>query len=175
MIGFVEYWWLGLALVLPCWFLWTLLHEGAHVLAAVLLAGARVQHFRPWPHITADRRFVFGSMSWVSLYELSAPSGRSWRLALISLAPRIPNAVAALVLPFGPLFDGWTEVVWAMVWGAGLVDLGVGSLGVSPWSDLRRGARALGRPAWVFRVLGWTLLVVSLVCWAVLGLREVLA
>lgn len=54
---------LWLFLILPAWFLWTVAHEGAHVLAAKV-EGYKILSFKPWPHKTEGDGWVWGRMTY---------------------------------------------------------------------------------------------------------------
>lgn len=72
------------------------------------------------------------------------------------------NLVAAAMFPFSSFFPGQWSMVWLVFWGCGLVDLFVGSLGISPVSDLRRASESLGTNPWVLRIVGMVILLTSL-------------
>jgi hypothetical protein len=50
-------WWLPLALALPYYMLWTLIHEGSHALI-VLLKRGEIVSFKPWPHRDKGEFFI---------------------------------------------------------------------------------------------------------------------
>jgi hypothetical protein len=54
-------WWLTPVLIVPLFFLWNVVHEGSHALAA-LASGRRNIRLRPWPHKDPEWGFVFGSV-----------------------------------------------------------------------------------------------------------------
>jgi len=54
-------WWIPLALVLPLFFLWVIVHEGSHALVA-LASGRKITSVKLWPHVEPDLGFVFGSV-----------------------------------------------------------------------------------------------------------------
>lgn len=137
-------------------FVWTCIHELAHLVAAKLIVGADLIEFRPWPH-TGDKGFRWGSVSWFWYREPTAKES-----AFVSLAPRIPNLVAALLLPVSLLLPyPWSWIVGGFL-GAGLVDFLNGSVGKSEHSDLRKASVRLQVSPWLLRVIGLVAILVSL-------------
>jgi hypothetical protein len=80
---------------------------------------------------------------------------------LTKIAPRIPGIVAAICFAFLAYFSGPLWFVWGIFWGAGLVDLLWGSLGLSEISDTQRAAKAWDVNPNVIRILGFVVFVVS--------------
>jgi len=54
-------WWIPVALVIPLFFLWVVVHEGSHALAA-MACGRKITSVKLWPHVEPDWGFVFGSV-----------------------------------------------------------------------------------------------------------------
>lgn len=54
-------WWLIPVLLIPLFFFWNVVHEGAHALAAIA-AGRKIVSFKPWPHKDPELGFAFGAM-----------------------------------------------------------------------------------------------------------------
>jgi hypothetical protein len=57
-------WWIPAALAIPLFFLWDIVHEGSHALAA-LLCGRKITSVKLWPHMEPDWGFVFGSVRFI--------------------------------------------------------------------------------------------------------------
>jgi len=140
------------------WFLWTLLHEAAHALAAKLLMKAQDFKFNLYPHINEQKKFLFASVSWIT----PGTTRTDTKEALVLLAPRVMSLVAVIAFPFLLLFSMPLAMFWAILWGAGLVDLFVGSLGISKASDLRRAAELLKFNPTVIRILGFAAIIASI-------------
>jgi len=87
------------------------------------------------------------------------PSPRGW--AVIALAPRVPDLVAATLLPLTCVVPQCFALPWAAYCAGGVVDLVVGSLGISPASDLRESALMLDVSPWWFRVPGLLVAAIS--------------
>lgn len=139
------------------WFLWTAGHELSHVLMAKAFRKISDVRYRLYPHFTASGTFRFAAVSWNPQGNPLKPKER----AAIWLAPRILDGLAVLFLPLAVLFNGPSLLAWLIFWGSGLVDLGVGSTGMSEISDLRRASDALGWSPWALRILGFGFLVAS--------------
>jgi len=141
----------ALALALPSFVLWNLIHETSHALFAQRLAGA-VTRIKPWPHrVPPNGSWVFAATYYDSIDKklLALPRRRFW----ISLAPRIPDAVACLLVPVGLFLDGPWQAAWFVLLGAGAVDNIVGIIGASENSDLKKAANAYGWNPWLLRLV----------------------
>lgn len=139
---------------------WANVHEFSHVGAARLVGPLSSWSVRGYPK-KDEEGFTWASSKWT---WKKVPS--LGRVGAVFLAPRIPDLVACCVLPFGAgLETTWQVVAWAAFWGAGIVDLGFGSVGWSPSSDLRRAATAIGFSPWVGRVAGFSAIVLSVGLW----------
>ena len=140
--------------------IWTVLHEVSHIAAANALAKISDAKIMPYPHVyerDGKKHFVFARATW--RWVDGYPSNK--KRALVSLAPRFFNLLACLVLVlvFGLAFSASNFLLIFCL--GGLVDLAVGSIGYREKSDLRKAATYLSLSPWIFRVVGW-LLVLSL-------------
>jgi len=82
--------------------------------------------------------------------------------AAISLAPRIPEIIAAMLLQvywFIP-YGWWSWILIAFGIG-GLIDLAIGSTSSIEMSDLCRASRALNISPWILRIAGWTVVLAA--------------
>jgi len=52
-------WWIPLALIVPLFFFWIVVHEGAHALSA-LAEGLKIKSFKPWPHKISEDNWCVG-------------------------------------------------------------------------------------------------------------------
>jgi len=105
-----------------------------------------------------------GSLRWAACEYLPKKQPTPEDVALISLAPRIPDLLACWLFILTPLFSGWFAVAWFIFFGAGIIDLINGSIGFSPNSDLQK-AVATGTTktdAKGLRILGLAFVVVSI-------------
>ena len=156
--------WLIFALCVPVvWFLWTVLHEVSHVAMARAFRKLERVKFWLWPHFDENNNFYFARVKF--WWREGGPLNK-WEMAAMKFAPRIMNLVAAICFPFLASFGLPGMLFWGLFWGAGLVDFIVGSLGIRPQSDLRTGAEALGVNPMVFRVVGFFIILVSIM-WGV--------
>jgi hypothetical protein len=112
------------------YFLWAYIHECAHLLTAKKLVGVKSYTMRIYPHNHPRLGFVFASVSYEYERETITLDQRAW----ISFAPRIPDAIALIVLPFTADLD----LFWIILVGGGLVDTIRGSFIFSPTSDIKR-------------------------------------
>ena len=153
----------GALLVIPAFFLWTSIHELSHLAAAKLLVGADLEEMKLYPHVDPVAGFRWGSVQW--RWKGRPPTDKAW--AGIMFAPRLPNLAAALGFPFVGLLPvtGTLFVALCVFVGAGLVDLGNGSMGMGKYSDLRRGAGYLKKSPWLFRIAGFSAIAVSVLAW----------
>lgn len=151
-------WYEVLAELVLVWSLWVIIHETSHALAAKLLMKAQDFHFKLYPHITEEKKFLFASVS----YMVSTTVRTDTKEAIVLLAPRLMNLVAAIAFPFLLLFPMPFAMAWAILWGAGLVDLFVGSLGISSESDIRRAGKLLNFNSNVIRILGLATILASI-------------
>lgn len=140
------------------WFLWTVLHEASHAIAAKLLLKAQDFKFKLYPHISEQKKFLFASVSWIT----PGTARTDTKEALVLLAPKVMSLVAVIAFPFLLLFSMPIAMFWAILWGAGLVDLFVGSLGISAESDLRRAGKLLKFNPTLIRVFGFTAILASI-------------
>ena len=136
-------------LCIVTFFLWAAIHELSHLFAAKKLADALLIRMRLYPHMYKDT-LRFASVSWRPRKEYSDKAA-----AMISLAPRIPDLIAALVFPVGAFFSGYVAVAWFILFGAGLVDLMRGSIGSSVYSDLMKASIKLHINPWTLRYAGF--------------------
>ena len=118
------------------YFLWAYIHEYAHLLTAKKLVGVKSYTMRLYPHKHPRLGFVFASVSYEWAKETITLNQRAW----ISFAPRIPDAIALIVLPF--TYD--LDLFWIILVGGGLVDTIRGSFIFSPTSDIKRYCDACG-------------------------------
>lgn len=93
-------WWLPLALAIPIFFAWAVVHEGAHALVS-MAAGCRVTSFKPWPH-KAEGAWYFGRVT----YDMPGPT-------ISKLAPYIVDLVlfSAFAVPLFFVGDAWAWTV----------------------------------------------------------------
>jgi len=164
----MSWWILALILTVPLFFGWAFLHELAHLLAARATTGVVEWAMKLYPHLFK------GSLRWAAIsYTLERKPRRKEKI-LISMAPRILDFVAVVAFPWGVLFGGLEAVAWWCIWGAGLVDFVVGSLGFSQHSDLCKAADAAGVNRWLLRITGFLLISASVGISVGMGMLDVL-
>lgn len=126
--------WIPLVAVVPGFFLWAVVHEGAHAVAA-LAAGRKILAFRPYPH-KLDGQFYFASVTY------DGPAGD-----FSHVAPYVVDVVA---------FAGAAVAFWllehpAALWGAATAaGLPLVNSTVSVWGRYRceRKTVDLARVSW---------------------------
>lgn len=136
--------------------LWAAVHELSHALCAKAWAGAHSFQFRLWPHCCGS------GFRWASVRYVPTRKRTGCQRALSALAPRLPDAAAAVALPWLADLPLWISVLV----GAGLVDLATGSIGRSSRSDLRVASRCLGINPWWLRAGGFLIVAASAAAWA---------
>ena len=140
----------GVLLAIASYFGWSYIHEMAHIIAAKKTVGLAKYELKIFPHIDPTAGFRWAACKY--WYEQKPTAGNQ---ALISLAPRIPDALAVIMFALTGLMSGWLALVWGIVWGAGIVDLIVGSIGYSQFSDLRKAAVSIEWDPWILRLAGF--------------------
>lgn len=140
----------------PAFFLWAAIHEFSHLLMVQRLEGLVDWEVHLLPGMT-EKGWRWSYIRWVST-RTATDKQQGW----ISLAPRIPDLIAAVAFPFAALIpNDWLMAFASVLVGGGLVDLANGSVGWSPHSDLQKASRAWGISPWLLRVLGFTAVVAS--------------
>jgi hypothetical protein len=134
-----------------CYVLWTAIHELSHVLMARLLVGISYWEINLIPKIKEAKllRIQFASCFYIPLKRSTKQ-----QQAAISLAPRIPDVLGAIALPFVSLMPAPISYFMMVFFGSALVDLFVGSIGMSEESDLRKAAENIDLSPWTLRLMG---------------------
>lgn len=147
-------------LIVPSFFVWSAVHELSHYVAARCLRKISSASFKLYPHVEEDGHFAFASVSWkYASYDQTLSPAED---AAVSVAPRVPNLLAVILAPMACLMpEPWLAAAWAVLVGAGLVDLAFGSIGTTSASDLQRFVRGGGHNVWVVRIVGWLLAISS--------------
>jgi hypothetical protein len=133
---------------------WTVIHEVSHIAAASMVGKISEPKIIPYPHFTkrdGKKNFYFARATW--RWEDGYPSDK--KRAFVSLAPRIPNLLACILLIGDMVFLSSNLLLIFCI--GGLVDLAIGSIGYREKSDLRRAATRLNVSPWIFRVVGWVI------------------
>lgn len=143
--------------------LWIVIHEMSHILAAKQIAPVKDIKLWLYPHRDEEGKFYFARVRWS--WD-PWPVISDFVLAMVYLAPRIPDLFATLMFPYGFLFSNPWCYVWYIFWAGGLIDLFVGSLGIRKYSDLQIASKFLKLNPWIFRTVGFTLVLIS----AIIGL-----
>jgi len=146
----------GILLAIASYFAWAYIHEMAHIIAAKKTIGLEKYELKIFPHTDPVAGFRWAACKY---WYKEEPTDK--QRAIISLAPRIPDYVAFVAFAFAGLMSGWLALVWAIFWGAGLVDLINGSIGYSPYSDLRKAADSLKCSPWYLRIVGFASVLIS--------------
>jgi len=146
----------GILLAIASYFAWSYIHEMSHILAAKKTVGITKYELKIFPHVDP-----VAGWRWAACRYWMKRQPTDKEEAQISLAPRIPDSLAVIMFIFTGFMTGWPALLWGVFWGAGLVDLIVGSLGISQHSDLQRGANKLKWNPWALRISGFSGVVVS--------------
>lgn len=142
---------LGAISIIGSYFAWSYIHEMSHILMAKYLVGLEWYKIKVYPHV--DKRLGF---VWASTRYMPKRKIESTERALISLTPRLPGIVACALAPlfvFLGIFGDIPSLLWLIFWGAGVVDVITGSMGISKTSDLKRAAYELKLSPWLLRPL----------------------
>jgi len=146
-----------LVAIIVTFFVWSVIHELAHVLMAKLLTDVTDWKIKPYPQMVetndGKRYFVWALSMWTYKGEVT-----DRQTAAIYLAPRIPDVVAAGLLQ---LYWIMPPSVWTLLFVVfcigGIVDLAVGSAGRSDLADVTKASKALGMPQWILSAIGWVI------------------
>ena len=126
---------LGLIVAIATFFSWTIIHELCH-LAALRLVKAPLVRYKivPYPH-KYDGKFYWGRIT----YMLEEPLDKKQQV-WVSYAPRVADYVGIWFLVIFTCFTSFnfTNFLIVVFLFGSVVDLFVGSLGISPSSDLKR-------------------------------------
>lgn len=155
----------AVAAAFPAYLLWSAIHELSHVGMVATTAGVKSWSIRLLPH-RIDGRFYWASARWETKRD-PTPTEKAY----IYLAPRIGGLAAVIMFPFfGAIPDPLVSGLWFAVLGGGIVDLIIGSIGYSEFSDLRRAADAWETSPWALRIPGMGIALVSVTSGVVLKL-----
>lgn len=151
---------LAAVIAVPVFFLWNAIHEFSHLLAVKATIGYQWYKVNLFPQWYGNKwwQVRFGLIQWMP--NIGKPATPRQK-ALISFAPRFANFIAAALFPLFALFPGYWSLLWIMIFGAGLVDFAVGSIGYTEISDLKKGSAALGISPWIARICGFGVIAVS--------------
>lgn len=139
--------------------LWAFVHEYSHVWTADRLVG--VVHYT----IDLRPRRVNGGFQWAHTRYYMIRPPKKWERVAILCAPRLPSFLACVLLPVGVALGlhGYMLLLWLVLMGGGVVDMITNSIAISTHSDLMRAAKTLGRSVWWFRLLGFSMVLASVV------------
>ena len=144
--------------LVPAFFIWSAIHEYSHYFIASHQRKVVGVEFKLYPHVDQAAGFRWAAVKW---YYLGVPPLNKEQ-ALISVAPRFPDLLAVLLTPLVWVMPWpWLGALWLVLMGAGLVDLFVGSIGYNKLSDLKIFCEFGNHDIWIWRILGWTLTLVS--------------
>ncbi len=146
------------------WYIWNVIHEMSHILAAQTFGKVKSWEIKPYPH-KYNGNFRFAGAYWTWEEE-----PRKEHRAFISLAPRFPNLVAAALLTVSCAFPhimvgllGAIHPPIMIFLIAGMIDLFVGSFGLRKNSDLRKAAANLNVSPWMLRIPGFIIFLLPLI------------
>jgi len=123
----------------------------SHIIVAKLIGNVKSWTIKPYPNKSADGRWRFASANWT--WDGEKPS--QGKLGLISLAPRVTGFIAVELVLITFFLTGIAKMLLLIFCAAGVVDMIVGSIGKSPFSDLKVAAKKLGINPWKIRVAGF--------------------
>jgi len=149
---------IGLISVVPLFIIWASIHEFSHLLAVKKFVEVVWWKMKLYPHMS-EYGFRWASVE----YKHTDPLTTGQQI-MVSLAPRLPDTIAAILFPICAVLPEWWAWIWLLLWGAGIVDLFVGSVGYSENSDLRKAAKNLDVSPWLLRLYGFGLILVSMGC-----------
>jgi hypothetical protein len=131
-------------------FLWNVIHEASHVLAAKALGNVKEWSIKPYPH-KHNGKFRFAGAYWTWDGEPPTDGARG----CIDLAPRIMDVVAIELLIVALFISGLAQILLLIFCAGGIIDLFVGSIGYSDSSDLQKAAKRLEINPWKIRITGF--------------------
>jgi hypothetical protein len=142
-------------------FLWLFMHELSHISVANIFVDVYNAKIKLYPHFfehNGKRTLRFASVSYN--YYGDYPTGIHG--ALINLAPRFMNILAALLFPLGLIIiTPWLQMCWFIFWGAGLVDFLWGSIGTSEQSDIMKASKNLKINHMIIRLISFLFIMIS--------------
>jgi hypothetical protein len=115
------------------------------------LVGLQWAEIKVYPHVDKVAGF-----RWAACRYLPERNPTETENALISLAPRLAGIVACAMAPLAVFLSLWSlpvTLIWLIFWGAGIVDLINGSMGISQYSDLKKAAVGFKISPWLLRPL----------------------
>lgn len=136
--------------ILVSWFLWNIIHEASHVLAAKIFGDVKSWTIKPYPHKN-NGSFRFAGAYWTWDGDPPADGARGF----IDLAPRIMDVVAIELLIVALFISGPAQILLLIFCAGGIIDLFVGSIGYSENSDLKKAAKRLDINPWKIRISGF--------------------
>ena len=140
-------------------FLWTVIHEFSHLIAAKLVTDVNDYEVDLVPKLRG--RFVSLGRIDIDFYEYPSEKGT----ILILLAPRIPDLIASVMLPLMVFLPFPWGLVFSVFWIGGILDLLNGSMGIHPKSDLRLATKDEPKARLVLSLLGFSIGIASVLIW----------
>ena len=137
--------------------LWASIHEYSHLFAVKSYVRVIRSKIKLYPHRNESLGFVWASIRWHTNRRLTMRE-----LAWVSFAPRWAGIIALVLFPLWSLMPSpEASLIWGVIWGGGLIDVFVGSLGISVNSDLRRASYGWNISPWILRISGMSAIIVS--------------
>ena len=137
------------------------MHELSHLFMARALLDVTKYKIKLYPHrVEYDSQKFF---RWASVeYWINKLPSPKQQFA-VSMAPRIMNIVACIMLPLGALlsFSTLYLVAWYVFWASGLIDFAYGSLGSSAVCDTMKAARAIDVNSGIIKIFGLIMVIAS--------------
>lgn len=142
---------------LAAFFVWAAIHELSHLFAVKQYRKDVQSSIKLYPH-RSDGRIVFAEALWNCTPDLTAKE-----FAVVSFAPRITDILGVLATVIVCHVTGAFGHVLTVLLGGSIVDLMVGSTGISEESDMRQYAAGWSVSPWVFRISGFAAAVAAIV------------
>lgn len=134
------------------------LHEYLHLLATKITVGVDKYKIKVYPHIDSKLGFV-----WASVWTARAREANNFENGIIYFSPRFANILFAVIIALMCLQEFELSIYWKIFIASSMVDLFVGSLGVSEKSDLQMYSKYWNLNPWIPRLAGVAVSIFSLI------------
>ena len=147
---------LYILVVIFSYFFHAYLHEYLHLIAAKVTVGVDKYKIKVYPHIDSKLGFV-----WASVWTIRSSVANKFQNGIIYFSPRFANIFFIGLIICLQKFE--LSIYWKIFIASSMVDLFVGSLGISEKSDLKMYSKFWNLNPWVPRLVGIAASIFSLV------------
>ena len=138
------------------YFFYEYIHEYMHLFITKSTVGVDKYRIKVYPHIDSKLGFV-----WASVWTVRSSVATKFQNGMIYFAPRFANIFFIILIICLQKFE--LSIYWKIFLASSMIDLFVGSLGVSERSDLRMYSKYWNLNPWIPRLVGLALAIFSLI------------